>query len=111
MEQCKVTALANQKGGVGKTVSTVNLGVGLAKAGEKVLLVDADPQGSLTISLGAKTPDDLDTTITTPMQSVVEDRAPPDDYGIIHHEEGVDLISSNIELAAFVVSMTSIHRI
>ena len=60
MEQCKVTALANQKGGVGKTVSTVNLGVGLARAGHKVLLVDADPQGSLTISLGAKTPDDLD---------------------------------------------------
>ena len=108
MEQCKVTALANQKGGVGKTVSTVNLGVGLARAGHKVLLVDADPQGSLTISLGAKTPDDLDNTITTLMQSVVEDRAPPDGYGIIHHEEGVDLIPSNIELAAFEVSMTSI---
>jgi chromosome partitioning protein len=71
-------------------------------------LVDADPQGSLTISLGAKTPDDLDNTITTLMQSVVEDRAPPDGYGIIHHEEGVDLIPSNIELAAFEVSMTSI---
>ena len=82
MEQCKVTALANQKGGVGKTVSTVNLGVGLARAGHKVLLVDADPQGSLTISLGAKTPDDLDNIVTTLMQSVVEDRAPPDGYGI-----------------------------
>ena len=107
MEQCKVTALANQKGGVGKTVSTVNLGVGLARAGHKVLVVDADPQGSLTISLGAKTPDDLDNTITTLMQSVVEDRAPPDGYGIIHHEEGVDLIPANIELAAFEYSMSS----
>ena len=109
MEQCKVTALANQKGGVGKTVSTVNLGVGLARAGHKVLLVDADPQGSLTISLGAKTPDDLDNTITTLMQSVVEDRAPPDGYGIIHHEEGVDLIPANIELAAFEVGLTSVE--
>lgn len=59
MDQCKVTALANQKGGDGKTVSTLNLGVGLAKAGKKALLVDADPHGSLTISLGAKTPDEL----------------------------------------------------
>lgn len=108
MEQCKVTALANQKGGVGKTVSTVNLGVGLAKAGEKVLLVDADPQGSLTISLGIKSPDDLDTTITTLMQSVIEERSPPDGYGIIHHEEGVDLIPANIELAAFEVGLTSV---
>ena len=99
MEQCKATALANQKGGVGKTVSTVNMGVGLARAGHKVLLVDADPQGSLTISLGAKTPDDLDNTITTLMQSVVEDRAPPDGYGIIHHEEGVNASKSEKEVS------------
>ncbi len=108
MEQCKVTALANQKGGVGKTVSTVNLGVGLARAGEKVLLVDADPQGSLTISLGVKTPDELDTTITTLMQSVIEDRAPPNGYGIIHHKEGVDLIPANIELAGYEVGLASV---
>ena len=69
MEQCKITAIANQKGGVGKTVSTLNLGVGLARAGQKVLMVDANPQGSLSISLGIKAPDELDTTITTLMQA------------------------------------------
>jgi len=108
MDQCKVTALANQKGGVGKTVSTVNLGVGLARAGKKVLLVDADPQGSLTISLGVKSPDELDTTLTTVMQSIVEEKPPPADYGIIHHNEGVDFIPANIELAAFEVGLTSV---
>ena len=70
MEQCKITAIANQKGGVGKTVTTFNLGVGLARAGQRVLLVDADPQGSLTISMGIKTPDDLDMTITSLMQAI-----------------------------------------
>ncbi len=108
MEQCKITAIANQKGGVGKTVSTLNLGVGLARAGQKVLLVDADPQGSLSISLGIKAPDELDTTITTLMQATVDDRLLPDGYGIIHSNEGVDLIPANIELAAFDVGLTSV---
>ena len=87
MEQCKITAIANQKGGVGKTVTTFNLGVGLARAGQRVLLVDADPQGSLTISMGIKAPDDLDTTITSLMQATIDDRLPPDGFGMKQIQE------------------------
>ena len=74
MDKCKVIALVNQKGGVAKTTSTVNLGVGLANHGNRVLLIDADPQGSLTISLGIKNPDDLTVSLATVMDTVIDQR-------------------------------------
>ena len=70
---CRVMAVSNQKGGVGKTVSCVNLGIGLAKEGKKVLLIDADPQGSLTISLGYEEPDEMEYSLATLMMNIVND--------------------------------------
>lgn len=108
MDKCKVIALANQKGGVAKTTSTVNLGVGLANQGYQVLLIDADPQGSLTISLGVKNPDDLDVPLATVMDAVIDDEPIAEDAGIIHHEEGVDLLPANIELSGMETGLFNI---
>ena len=106
MNHCKTIALVNQKGGVGKTTSTVNLGVGLAQAGNRVLLVDDDPQHSLTISLGIRNADDeLDITLATAMQAEIRDESVPWEEGIIHSGEGVDLLPANIELSGVEMSL------
>ena len=103
----QITAITNQKGGVGKTTSTVNLGVGLAREGKKVLLVGGDPQGSLTISMGIQDPDELTETLSTLMLAEMEDKPIPPDYGIIHHQEGVDLLPGNIELSGVELSLVN----
>ena len=107
MDNCHVVALCNQKGGVGKSFSTASLGVGLARAGKKVLLVDADPQGSLGVSLGIGAPDELEVSLATVMAGVIEDKPLPPEAGILHHQEGVDLLPANIELSGLEVSLFS----
>lgn len=103
----KITAICNQKGGVGKTVTAVNLGIGLAREGKRVLLVDVDAQGSLTASLGYQRPDQMENTLAEILGRVILDEPVSPGEGIIHQAEGVDLLPANIELSGLEVTLVN----
>jgi chromosome partitioning protein len=102
---CNTIAIANRKGGVGKTQTTVNLGVGLARQGKRVLCVDADSQHSLTVSLGVTAPDKLTTTLATGMSHIINEQDFDPTAGIIRHSEGIDLMPANNSLAGIEIAL------
>ena len=105
--ETQIIAIANQKGGVGKTTTCANLGIGLAQVGKKVLLIDADPQGSLSISLGYPQPDRLPITLSDVMGKILTDQPINISEGILHHAEGVDIMPADIQLSGMEVSLVN----
>ena len=103
----KITAICNQKGGTAKTTTAVNLGIGLAREGKKVLLMDLDPQGSMTASLGYQHPDQMENTLATILGHIIMDEPVAPGEGIHHHAEGVDLLPANIELSGLEVTLVN----
>ena len=102
-----IIALSNQKGGTGKTTTCANLGIGLAQEGKRVLVVDNDPQASLTISLGWTQPDKLPVTLSTLMGRAIMDEPIRAEEAILHHSEGVDVLPASIELSGMEVSLVN----
>ena len=103
----KTIALANQKGGVGKTTTAASLGIGLSRQGKKVLLIDADAQGNLTQMLGWSQPDELSPTLSTLMEKIIAEQPIAPDEGILRHPSGVHLVPANIELSALEVTLVN----
>ena len=103
----KITAVCNQKGGTAKTTTAVNLGIGLAREGKKVLLLDLDPQGSMTASLGYQHPDQMENTLAVILGRIILDEPVSPGEGILHHQEGVDLLPANIELSGLEVALVN----
>ena len=109
-KNAKIIAVVNQKGGTGKTTTTENIGIGLVNEGKKVLLIDMDPQGSLTISLGYPRPDEMYPTLSDVLEKVIREELENPKEGIINQREGVDLMPGNIELSGLEVSLVNIMR-
>ena len=107
MSKAEITAICNQKGGTAKTTTAVNLAAGLAASGKKVLLVDMDPQASATICLGYARPDFLEKTVSDMMDKVMMNEQITKGEGILHHQEGIDLMPANISLSGMEVSLVN----
>ena len=108
MRKCKVIAVTNQKGGVGKTTTTANVAIGLERYGYKVLIVDFDPQGDLTTSLGWKSNDALDCSVSNLLDAYINDKEINFSSLILKHKEDVDVIPANIELADMDIRLVSV---